>query len=251
MIIVESKTGMPFKFSDITLQGRLDALQGANRTTAITSVTDGGLHIRGAARNIQISNSRFTKFLRAGIEFQGDAGSMPGEQTGVIYHNEFIDNWYINLEYGVAVDGSVTSWQGAMTLGTPDALFIEDNLFVLNRHCVTATNGAKYVARYNTVRDNYQDAAAFDAHGLSPAWPRGTRNVEIYGNTVNNTIIRWAGAGIRGGSGVIWGNTWNGVFNGVVLLLEDPPPSQSLATYPAFDQIGNPDDLYICGLGSN
>ena len=29
MIIVDAKTGLPFKFSDITLQGRLDALQGA------------------------------------------------------------------------------------------------------------------------------------------------------------------------------------------------------------------------------
>ena len=33
---------------------------------------------------------------------------------------------------------------------------------------------------------------------------------------------------IRGGGGVIWGNTWNGVYNGVVLILEDPPPAQPL-----------------------
>ena len=250
MIMVYGTTGgAPFKFSDITLQGRLDALQGSNRTTAVTTVTDGGLYIKGAARNFQIFNARFTKFLRAGIEFQGDAGSSSnwGEQTGVIYRNEFIDNWYINLGYGVAVDGSVKSWNRAITLGTGNAVFVEDNFFDRNRHCVTATNGANYVARYNTVKDNYQDAYAFDAHGLSPAWPRGTRSVEIYGNTVNNSIKRFAGAGIRGGSGVIWGNTWNGVSQGVVLYLENPPSSQPLKTYPALDQIGNPDDLYIWG----
>jgi len=245
MIMVDSKTGMPFKFSDITLQGRLDALQGSNRTTAVTNVTDGGLYIRGAATDFQIFNSRFTKFLRAGIEFQGDAGSNWGEQRGVIYGNEFIDNWYTYLGYGVAVDGSVASWNRPIALGTANAVFVEDNLFVLNRHCVTATNGANYVARYNTVKDNYQDAQSFDAHGLSPSWPRGTRSVEIYGNTVNNSITRWAGAGIRGGSGVIWGNTWNGVSQGVVLYLENPPPSHPLVTYPALDQIGNPDGLYI------
>ena len=250
MIMVYGTTGgAPFKFSDITMQGRLDALQGSNRTTAVTTVTDGGLYIKGAARNFQIFNARFTKFLRAGIEFQGDAGysSNWGEQTGVIYRNEFIDNWYINLGYGVAVDGSVKSWNRAITLGTGNAVFVEDNFFDRNRHCVTATNGANYVARYNTVKDNYQDAYAFDAHGLSPAWPRGTRSVEIYGNTVNNSIKRFAGAGIRGGSGVIWGNTWNGVSQGVVLYLENPPSSQPLKTYPALDQIGNPDDLYIWG----
>jgi hypothetical protein len=245
MIQVDSKTGMPFKFSGITLQGRLDALQGSNRTTAVTNVTDGGLYIRGAATNFQIFNSRFTKFLRAGVEFQGDAGSKWGEQRGVIYNNEFIDNWYINLGYGVAVDGSVKSWNRTITLGTSNAVFVEDNLFVLNRHCVTATNGANYVARYNTVKDNYQDSQSFDAHGFGPSWPRGTRSVEIYGNVVTNSIKRWAGAGIRGGSGVIWGNTWNGVSHGVVLSLETPPPSKPLTIYPALDQIGNPDDLYV------
>ena len=245
MIMVDSKTGLPFKFSDITLQGRLDALQGSNRTTAVTTITDGGLYIRGAATDFQIFNSRFTKFLRAGIELQGDAGSKWGEQRGVIYNNEFIDNWYVYLGYGVAIDGSASTWTKPVVLGTANAVFVEDNFFDRNRHCVTATNGANYVARYNTVKDNYQDSQSFDAHGLSPYWPRGTRSVEIYGNTVNNSNRRWAGAGIRGGSGVIWGNTWNGVSQGVVLYLESPPPSNPLTTYPALDQIGNPDALYI------
>ncbi len=245
MIIVDAKTGLPFKFSDITLQGRLDALQKGNRTTAVTTVTDGGLYIKGAAKNFKIFNARFTKFLRAGIEFQGDAGSVPGGQMGVIYHNEFIDNWYINLGYGVAVDGSVASWNRPIALGTANAVFVEDNLFIRNCHCVTVTNGANYVARHNTVRDNYQDSQSFDAHGLSPAWPRGTRSVEIYRNVVTNSVTRWAGAGIRGGSGVVWGNTWRGVSHGVVVSLEDPSPAHPLAVYPALDQIGNPNDLYI------
>jgi hypothetical protein len=256
MIIVDSKTGMPFKFSDITLQGRLDALQGSNRTTAVTTITDGGLYIKGAAQNFQIFNSRFTKFLHAGIEFRGDAGSRWGEQRGVIYHNEFIDNWYVYLGYGVAVIGSASTWKKPVALGTADAVFVEDNVFDRNRHCVTANNGANYVARYNTVKDNYQDSRSFDAHGLSAAWPRGTRSVEIYGNMVNNSVPRWAGAGIRGGGGVIWGNTWNGVTHGVVLSLEDPRLPRSsdsqrralagpLTAYPALDQIGNPDGLYI------
>src|SRR6202045_2944152 len=45
-----------------------------------------------------------------------------------------------------------------------------------------------------------QDSQSFDAHGLSPAWPRGTRSGEIYGNVVTSSGTRWAGAGIRGGS---------------------------------------------------
>jgi hypothetical protein len=45
MIIVDAKTGMPFKFSDITLEGRFDALQGTNRTVIVTTITDGGLKL--------------------------------------------------------------------------------------------------------------------------------------------------------------------------------------------------------------
>ena len=230
---------------------RSKKLCGAPAKTAISTVTDGGLYIKGAARNFQIYNSRFTKFMRAGIEFQGDAGTRQGAQQGVIYRNEFIDNWYVNLGYGVAVDGSASSWSKPLVLGTANAVFVEDNVFERNRHCVTATNGANYVARYNTVKDNYQDSQSFDAHGLSPSWPRGTRSVEIYNNTVTNSVPTWAGAGIRGGGGVIWGNTWSGVSHGVVLSLEDPPPSQPLSTYPALDQIGNPNGVYIWNNSSS
>lgn len=245
MIMVDSKTGSPFKFSDITMQGRLDALQGSNRTTAVTSVTDGGLYIKGAATNFQIFNSRFTKFLRAGIEFQGDAGTRQGPQQGVIYRNEFIDNWYVNLGYGVAVDGSASTWSKPLTLGTASAVFVEDNVFQKNRHAVAATNGANYVARYNTVKDTALESQAFDAHGLTASWPRGAKSVEIYNNTVTNAVKTWAGAGIRGGGGVIWGNKWSGVSHGIVLSLENPPSSHPLGTYPALDQIGNPNDLYV------
>jgi hypothetical protein len=245
MIVVDSKTGQPFVFSGITLQGRLDALQGRNRKSAQTKIRDQGLLIKGAARDIQIYDSRFTKFIRAGIEFLGPSGTNPGNPTGVIYDNEFIDNWYPNLGYGVAVVGDPRGWNGPIALGTADAIFIEDNFFDRNRHCVSASNGAVYVARYNRVKDNYQDAAAFDAHGLSPAWPRGTRSVEIYKNSVNNAIKRWAGAGIRGGGGVVWGNTWTGVAHGVVVSLEGPPAAKPLNAYPAPDQIGNPDGLYV------
>jgi hypothetical protein len=245
MISVDARTGKPFMFSGITLQGRLDALQGTNRRTAATPVNDQGLLIKGAVKDVQIYDSRFTKFTRAGIEFVGSAGKVRGEPTGVVYRNEFVDNWYTYLGYGVAIIGSPAGWNRPIELGTANTLFIEDNYFSRNRHCVTGNNGASFVARHNVIEDNYQDAGAFDAHGLTPSWPRGTRSVEIYQNVVRDSIKRFAGAEIRGGSGVIWGNRWSGVSHGVVLTLEMPPRSRPLGEYPAPDQIGNPDGLYI------
>jgi hypothetical protein len=118
MITVDAKTRRPFIFSGITLEGRLDATQGSNRKTAATTVKDQGLLIRGAVKDLQIYDSRFTKFVRAGVELVGDAGAVHGPQTGVIYHNQFIDNWYSYLGYGVAVDGSASAWNRPAALGT-------------------------------------------------------------------------------------------------------------------------------------
>src|SRR5262249_11572055 len=118
-------------------------------------------------------------------------------------------------------------------------------VFDRNRHAVTATNGANYVARYNTVTNTSLESQAFDAHGYTASWPRGAKSVEIYNNTITNSVKTWAGAGIRGGGGVICGKKGRGVPHGVVLSLEDPPASHPLGTYPALDQIGNPNDLYV------
>src|SRR5262249_59207552 len=87
----------------------------------------------------------------------------------------------------------------------------------------------------------------FDAHGKSSSFPRRTQSVEIYNNTINNSIVRWAGIAVRGGGGVVWGNTISGVQHGVVLQLENPGYSLDTAGYPAKDQIGNSMDVYIWG----
>jgi hypothetical protein len=247
MFTVDCKTGRPFIFSDLTLKGRLDALQGTNRTTAVTNVHDQGLYIKGAARNVLIYNCRFTKFIRAGIEFRGDVGTVPGSQTGVIYNNLFSDIWYSYLGYGVAINGSGASQWGLPppVAGTYYCLYIEDNYFELCRHFVSGGNGAMYVARHNTCVNNYQDAASFDMHGKSANWPRGGRYYEIYSNTIKNSIVRNCGVDCRGGGGVIWGNSMYGVSRGTELILENPGYSLDKAGYPALDQIGKPSDLYI------
>jgi hypothetical protein len=236
MFTIDCKTGKPFKLSGMHFEGRLQDLQGDNRKTNQTQVRDQGVLIKGKAVDIQIFDCRFTRFLRAGLEFA--KGTVAGTSTGVIYRNEIIDCWYSYLGYGVAINGdSAGAWNQPVKPGTATYLYIEDNFFDRCRHFTTAGDGAIYVARYNRCIDNYQDAAAFDMHGLSNAWPRGGRWIEIYRNTVTNKVIRNSGAGIRGGGGVIWGNRWSGVRLGVELQLEkcDKVP---YTNYPHQDQIG-------------
>ncbi len=245
MINVDCATGAPFEFSGITLQGMGRFLQPDSDVTGAGSagmekgpIQDIGLYLKGACIDFQIYDSRFTKFTRAGVHLRGNAGSVTGEAVGVIYRNEFVDNWYPGLGYGIEFIGDEDSWNKPVVLGTTDVVVIEDNRFERHRHTIAANNGARYVFRYNQIVDNYQDAAAIDAHGLS-SWPRGTRSYEIYENSVDNSIKRWECAGPRGGSGVIFNNNFNGVSNGVVLMIEE---YKKRMRYPVPGQIG---DLWI------
>ncbi len=236
MINVDCSTGEPFVFSGITLQGKGRFVQPVNREKG--PIRDLGLYLRGACVDFQIHDSRFTKFTRAGIQLRGNVGTVQGAAVGVVYGNEFIDQWYPGLGYGIEVVGHENAWDEPIELGTADVVVIEDNLFERHRHTVAANNGARYVFRYNRIVDNYQDAAAIDAHGLAD-WPRGSRSYEIYENQVDNSIKRWAGAGPRGGSGVIFNNRFNGVYHGVMLMVEK---YNRRMRYPVKDQIH---DLWI------
>ncbi len=236
MITVDCATGEPLTFSGITLQGRGRFIQGDSKKGGL--VRDQGLYLQGQCLDFQVFNSRFTKFSRAGIQMQGNAGQVRGDARGVIYENEFIDNWHPNLGYGVEVVGDQRTWEKPLELGTVNAVVMEDNVFDRNRHTVAANNGARYVFRHNLIIDNYADAAAIDAHGLA-AWPRGSRSYEIYDNTVRNSVSRWAGVGVRGGDGVIFNNRFEGVQNGIMLLVERYKDSME---YPVPDQIR---DLWI------
>jgi hypothetical protein len=242
MLVVECKTGKPFKLSGIHFEGRLQALQGDNRTSNQTQVCDQGVLVNGNAVDIEIFDCRFTKFTRAAVEFSKSTTT----PTGVIYENEFTDCWYSYLGYGVAINGaSAAAWNEPLTPGSANMLFIEDNKFDRCRCFTAASDGAIYVARHNECIDNYQDATAFNMHGLTNAWPRGGRWIEVYNNTVKNSVKRNSCAGIAGGGGAIWGNRWaNAAQRGVELMLSksDKHPYKG---YPHQDQIGFKEKLYI------
>src|SRR5207249_6854946 len=66
-----------------------------------------------------------------------------------------------------------------------------------------------------------------------------SRQYEIYGNTVDNAVPRYAGVSPRGGDGVIFSNRFSfNVTNDVLLTNE----GGCVGTYPLPDQIRN---LYI------
>ena len=228
MFEVEVVHKEPFKFSGITLQGK-----GRDNGSL-----DTGLFLRGGHQDFEVFDSRFTKFGQAGVGVRGTDGRNGGEPTGVIYNNEFIDNYRDGRGYGVAINGDESAWDRPLQLGTENAVFIENNFFSENRHAIASNNGSNYVFRYNVVEEGFSGAAMIDAHGLGP-WPTGSRSYEIYENTIDNSSTTWAGIGIRGGDGVIFGNDFSNVYHAVSLIVEGYNHG---LTYPVQHQIT---DLYI------
>jgi hypothetical protein len=192
MLYVSGVTG--FELRNLSLDGTYD--------THPNVYKDIGLDMRNSCIDFRIHHVAFSN-LSQGIQIIGD----PTVQRGVIHNNTFTDNYYWTTTaawgYGIQVVGNGT-WP-ALSLGTAQNIFIETNTFTRNRHTVASNNGSRYVFRYNTIIDNRENAAAIDAHGKA-AWPRGSRQYEIYNNSIKNSVTRFAGVGPRGGDGVIFNN---------------------------------------------
>lgn len=198
---------------------------------------DMGVRIeKDCTRDFRIFNSKFSKFTFAAVDVNGDGASLL--PRGVIYNNEFIDNYLLgrgNLGYGVVIYGN--NQLGTVTLGTQDAIYVEGNTFLGNRHSVASNTGARYVFRYNTLTQTNatKDWGQIDAHG-NTGTGNGTFSWEIYNNTFLS-VITDGGTGwtmlLRGGDGVAFNNTYaGGLVQAVGLTLE----SGCTGSYPAADQ---------------
>lgn len=222
LVAYNCSNGQRAQFSGMTLIGNGNA-----------AIQDKGLGLLNGCSDFSVTNSKFSKFVFSAV-YVGDAP----KQRGVIFKNNFIDNYspeLKNLGYGVAVYGG-GAWP-ALSLGSADAVFVEDNYFSGNRHNIASNNGSVYVFRYNKVNgtDAAKDYAMTDAHGLSSS-QRGSRSFEIYNNTYSTSIssgLQRTAIGIRGGDGVIFNNTVPATVSRTVELMVE---GFGCGTYPGADQ---------------
>lgn len=118
----------------------------------------------------------------------------------------------INLTYSNPQSGnfSTTGWTTNISY-TAGPVYVENNYFYWCRHGITANHYGYYVSRYNTFNQSTNNAY-LDIHGAG--FPAG-RGYEVY----NNTFLVGGSFGIdsRGGGGVIYNNTFNGVLTGIVI----------------------------------
>jgi hypothetical protein len=223
LIAFNCSNGKQAILSDMTLMGNYNP-----------AIQDNGLGLMQGCVDFKVFNSKFTHFIFSGLY----VGSTE-RQRGVIYNNDFIDNYRTevhNLGYGIVVYGGGT-WP-ALELGSPNAVFAEDNYFSGNRHNIASNNGSRYVFRHNVViaNDADKDFAQTDAHGKSSS-PRGSRSWEIYNNTYSANLTSGrerTSIGMRGGDGVAFNNT---MTSNIAYPIEIQVEGFSCGAWPGPDQI--------------
>ncbi|CAN5450694.1 hypothetical protein BH11PSE11_BH11PSE11_35630 [soil metagenome] len=234
VIKFDCSNGRKVVFSGISLVGN-----------GIGLIQDKGLGLLNGCVDFKVSESRFSKFSFSGV-YVGDSA----KQRGVIFNNEFIENFGVelmNLGYGVVVFGGGV-WP-ALELGSQNAVFVEDNYFAGNRHSIASNNGSVYVFRHNSVvgEDAAKDFAMTDVHGYSTS-PVGSRSYEIYDNKYTTNFssgFQRTAIGIRGGDGVIFNNTATTRIKRTVELNAE---GFTCGAYPGPGQIRT---LYIWNNSSN
>jgi len=248
----------------VTISGKALSLVGAG--IDVTNITDQGsqgsaLRVVATAVNF-VSVSGFT-FIKSASHPSGIV-QIAGQQADVAFrfhHNRILQassgsrGVYVYYVFGlldhvvfdatgtgsiqmvsvdgssVSSDGGFTPWTQPLTLGTSAALYVEDctfNYVDQAEDAVDAYTGARLVVRHNAFNN-----ISLGFHGTDSGSNRSVFSYEIYSNTfTNNSSNTIRGATLRGGTGVIYNNTYTGTHGswyGVALMVYRacPPMDQS------------------------
>jgi hypothetical protein len=162
----------------------------------------------GTTKMARIDNNIFTN-TSSGTWIETDSGTV-GYGSVLIDHNSLSAAGSAEMIHVVAYGpdtGQTIGWANDVVPGSANMVFIEDNTsnstdFTVINNLVQSYYGARTVIRHNTI-----NFGQIDQHGTAGLpWSRWW---EIYGNTFdgqNHNPSDWIE--LRGGTGVVWGNTF-------------------------------------------
>lgn len=159
-----------------------------------------------------ITRCRIENFGNGGVSIYHDDEKV----SGLIHNNEFNHNCKgytaLGLGYGVVVYGANKKWIADPKFGSSNFIFIEDNTFDYHRHSIAAGGCALYVFRNNTVKNNIagNTAHAIDGHearleGVYNYY--STRAIEVYNNTIINTLFKDGTSNVPNGTSIVAGKS--------------------------------------------
>jgi hypothetical protein len=175
---------------------------------------------------------------KSGVAFYPNGTNTTTQPYGLIDNNEFI-NGKIDVFGGGNHANESAAWFDDLSLGSANAVYIEDNTFVKTNttatQAVDANRGGKYVFRYNTITGTIGESGTgvigTMAHSLQADNTRGTRKWELYGNTITSTHTNsYAALFMRGGTGVMFYNDTTSSVNWNVNIYFDNVRSFTFST---------------------
>jgi hypothetical protein len=221
IIAADGGNGKPIQIAGLNLVGFLDPASAG---------WDDGISLRNAV-GFRVDHCRLQRFGAAGV-------SVTGLSRGVVDHCLFVDNFkkaINNVGYGVVVMGT-GQWREDLKPGTEDSVFIEDCEFIGSRHAVASNAGARYVFRHNRVHGN-DNSQAVDCHGPGYGSAHGTQWIEVYDNVIEKPIGGSTAMCLRGGGGVVFGNTMRDYRAGIQVTLDFDEKLDWSRPYPISEQI--------------
>ena len=190
--------------------------------------------IKGPAENIIIDSCNFS-FGESSLPYISNNIATRGKVYGLIHHCLF--NNSAREVISLVGDGD-SAWESSDSLGTQNALYIEDCKFVKNissGHAITGVNGAKWVSRYNEIINCDLDVHGYCFNG------RSQYTFESYNDVINQSGYQWSYY-IRGGTGVVYnavikGQTFSPIFR-VYRIDYNCYMGGCCLEYPCLDQVG-------------
>lgn len=204
--------------------------------------SEGAIQFIGANTGTQAANARFDNNTLT-------LGNIAGRALGMMFvwglvdHNSFVQTSGASLQftqtYGSSDqsgDSGQTPWNYALSLGTNNAVYYEDNTFdqrgcSLGDDCLDAYGGARIVIRHNNFLD-----CSHGFHGMDSGSRRSCLSFEVYSNTYTNNGTKRRYCTVRGGTGVFYSNSYAGSAGWDGVTLQYYRAYQGLAQGISFQQ---------------
>ena len=210
--------------STVISHGNITAISmgtSGSRITEMGFIQTTGLCIEVKGTGWRIDHNQFTN-TSGTSQYTIIANGTDIEVTaaGLIDNNDFVQG-RIDVEGMGTFAKNSANWVKPSVLGTQDAVYIEDNIFYKTvssgGNVIDSNRANSYVARYNYVNGT----TIFEFHSLQSDNERSGRNWEIYGNAFNASSYTYRMLSIRGGTGVIFGNTYSGANTDYTLTFDN------------------------------
>jgi hypothetical protein len=232
-------SGWPLTCTDRTIiNTSVQAIRVSSSSSAFVTLGGLTLNMSGGDPNnggIAFSGTEFTvsfRFHHSHVVITGSAGMVGaianwgtyGVMDHLLIDNSASSNHTMSIQGDWANAGFI-AWQKPLSFGTNNAMYVEDSVFNLANQTdglIDGFTGGRLVFRNNIViftgSSNGADSLGF--HGTDSGSYRSFFSAEIYNNTfTNNASGPLTALRLRGGTAVMYGNTFNGTkgWNGANL----------------------------------